>query len=82
MCGWDLAPLSSVDAVYGLMVDRLLHRDRSVSIGVVIVEVLTEVDAVAVVEALAAAKSRQDVAAAMRIDHADGVLESPPVGTR
>lgn len=35
-----------------------------------------------IVEKLAQAKSRQDVAAAMAIYHPDGVLESPCLGTR
>jgi ketosteroid isomerase-like protein len=37
--------------------------------------------AVGIVERLAQAKSRQDVAAAMAIYHPDGVLESPCLGT-
>ena len=38
--------------------------------------------AVDIVGQLAQAKSRQDVAAAMKIYHPDGILESPPLGTR
>lgn len=38
--------------------------------------------AVGIVERLARAKSRQDVAAAMAIYHPEGVLESPCLGTR
>ncbi|WP_459547074.1 YybH family protein [Nocardia sp. X0981] len=37
-------------------------------------------EAVEIVERLAQAKSRQDVAAAMAVYHPDGVLESPPLG--
>lgn len=39
-------------------------------------------DAVEIVERLAQAKSRQDVAATMAVYHPDGVLESPSLGSR
>lgn len=39
-------------------------------------------EAVGIVARLAEAKSRQDAAAAMRVYHPDGVLESPSLGTR
>ncbi len=45
-------------------------------------QILDKAQAVAIVDALAHAKSRQDVAAAMEIYHPEGVLESPSLGTR
>lgn len=39
-------------------------------------------EAVEIVERLAQAESRQDVAAAMAVCHPDGVLESPSLGSR
>ena len=43
---------------------------------------IEKANAVQIVQALAEAKSRQDIAATMEIYHPDAVLESPSMGTR